>query len=57
MVLALWWVPVAALQVGALIVVSFVFQRQRREAAASDAAADDRELGIYEERLRRELGA
>lgn len=59
-VLTLWWGPVVGLVLGAVILGTFVLQRQRRRRVGAEhrpaaASGDDAGLVVYEERVLREL--
>jgi cytochrome c-type biogenesis protein CcmH len=56
--LAVWYLPVAAILVGALIVWTFVRRSMRRQKLASERLAGvESDLAGYRERVRREVGA
>ncbi len=59
--LALWWIPVAAVVIGLLILSGFLTQRHRAVRAATAqgnavaAEVDDPELALFEERIRNDV--
>ncbi len=60
--LALWWIPVGAILIGALILLGFVTQRNRLvpggpNGAVSTEAVDDADLALFEERVRVDVAA
>ncbi len=60
--LALWWIPVGAILIGALILLGFVTQRSRLvpggpDGAVSLEAVDDADLALFEERVRTDVAA